>query len=313
MSDMQSKKKWLFFGFVLCGVCLASLFLIPKFLSVDKVPSKKKSYFFSYEITSFAPWKVPYVVAKIENQKVSLLLDLGYSEDVALIPAVVEQLKEKTYLEKSQHYGFRGKSYDTTVYKIPKLQIENLSFLDLSLDEEWAAYQEDSYVNPEQEPIIFAEGKLGWHLFTGSNLFLDLSHSKIAFSDSIRSVKKNGYQNVVFVKVPLLRDRRILEIEAEVNGKKTRCLLDTGATCNLINTELEGSSSAGEAEIDLTADAVYNSFTVNRVVFDPLILHPLPIRLPFHIDIILGMEFFREHIVFIDFAENSVYIAQSTQ
>lgn len=280
------------------GIAMALFFVIPKLKKSD-LKAPQNSFFLPLDITEFSLQKVPYLSTRIENRELSLLLDIGSSDDVALILPVLNQLQDKTYLQQRQHCGFRGKVHESATYKIPKLQIGNLTFWEPSLSEETGEFQVEGSLDVEPSAVL-KDGRLGWHLFTGSNLLLDLGCSKIAFADSFSTIQNRGYAHVPFAKVPLLRDRGILEIEAEVNHQRVRCLLDTGATWNLLNSEEEGCA------------AIHSSITINQVAFDPIVLHTLPIHLPFPVDVILGMEFFREHIVFIDFAENSVYIARST-
>ena len=52
-------------------------------------------------------------------------------------------------------------------------------------------------------------------------------------------------------------------------------------------------------------------FEIGGKDFGPLTFHKLPLKLPFHIDGILGMEFFAENLVFLDFVHGHAYFLSS--
>ncbi len=53
----------------------------------------------------------------------------------------------------------------------------------------------------------------------------------------------------------------------------------------------------------------FTDFNLGQHNLGPIVFHRIPISLPIHIEAILGMEFFQNHIVFLDFEKQKAYIA----
>jgi hypothetical protein len=58
------------------------------------------------------------------------------------------------------------------------------------------------------------ESRIGWALFHNFNLFIDCENSKIAFCDSLDTLRKQGYPVDFFTETRLLLDRNFIEFEA---------------------------------------------------------------------------------------------------
>ena len=152
-------------------------------------------------------------------------------------------------------------------------------------------------------------GRIGWTLFQDVNLFMDLKNSRIAFCDSLDTLKKQGYPVDTFTKVPLLLDHGLIEFEALITEGKLRCVLDTGATWNILNTK----SQQPIEQIIWSARTVSEPtiLQIGEKDFGKTSFHLLPLNLPIPVEAILGMEFLSTHLVFIDFAHNHIYFGTS--
>ena len=87
-----------------------------------------------------------------------------------------------------------------------------------------------------------------------------------------------------------------------------RCVLDTGATMNILHTELQDEGAI--EEILEGGRFERNEFQVSGVNLGKVSFYPLPIRLPIRIDAILGMDFLSDYLVFIDFRNGQIYFLQ---
>ncbi len=84
-------------------------------------------------------------------------------------------------------------------------------------------------------------------------------------------------------------------------------MLDTGATWNMFNSKIGETHSLDEMIWDDKNIFQYSSLQVNGKDLGPIIFHRAPINIPIQIDAILGMEFFEDNIVFLDFSKRTAY------
>ena len=169
------------------------------------------------------------------------------------------------------------------------------------------------------------DARVGWRLFSVFNVFLDCENNKIAFCDSLDTLRKHGYPVDSFVETPILLDRNLIEFEVKTNKGKLRCVLDTGCTLNMLNKDLENGSN--EHMIfnpdNIDQHAILNPDNSDLSVFDFKNTYEIPvfkigkkdfgkttftkIKMPLEIDAFVGMEFLRSKLVFIDFPNRKIY------
>ncbi len=288
-------KKW---GLIisLFGLLLFSSILIRKSISNE---SETNNFFVSVP-TEFNSSNIPCVILEIEEKKLSAILDLGYEGCVSAKSDFLNKIKDKTFVKSEKFYTWTGKCYEEKLYKIPKLNINNMLFTQLDLNEENPFSCADFSIIKDS---AVSEGKLGWSLFKNSILFLDLGNSKVIICNSIESLQSRGYKISAFTKVPLSLKKGIIEIEAHINNRHLMCFLDTGCTWNLLNSQKTTIANVREIS-EMT------SFQIEGIEFGPIAFHSLPMQFPMPIEAVLGMEFFREHQVFLDLINGYAYIAK---
>ncbi len=271
-------------------------------------------YFFSIPITKFTRANQPCLSIQMNGSEVLVMLDLGFRGEFGFSEDFLSSIPQKKYLRTEKMYGVRGNEYNEKLYEIPNIEVGPIHFSSPKL-QEWAEKsRQDATLRKKDNDLSMAEpGKIGWELFGNTNLFLDIKNSKIAFCDSLETLKKQGYQTEAFVKTPLLLERGLVEIETRTSAGTLRCMLDTGATWNLLNTDLPEGISLDQAIQDPNHLTKYPLFRIGENDFGPIAFHCVPIQIPIRVEAILGMEFFQEHAVFLDFAENLAYIDQAAQ
>lgn len=312
------KRKWAFL--FLCFLGILSLPYIwlskasQKGMPTEKtqhVKCKHSSYFFPIPILKFTSANLPCLSVQINGDVVSAMLDLGFRGQFSFSSQFLEGIENKKYLRSKKMYGIRGGEYEEKLYEVPTIKIGPMSFSSPILHEYVEGFHRESSLIKEGHELSDPEpGKVGWELFGNTNLFLDLGNSKIAFCDSLDTLKNQGYAIENFIKIPLLLERGLVEFEAETPEGLLRCMLDTGATWNILNTEVEEGKSIDQAAWESDNIVDYVSFRINANDFGPIAFHRIPIKIPIRIEAILGMEFFKEHLVFLDFAENYAYFSR---
>src|SRR3989344_4707387 len=312
------KKKWLLLLVCLLGISIISYFGLSKFHR-EELPTKSQQdkaknapYFEVVSVTKFTAADLPCIPIQIGGKRVSLELDLGFRGDLEFCSEFLVQIPEIKYLSSKTMYGFRGHEAETKLYAIPEIKMGRMTFYRLIAQEDAGELSQHSSIVKEGHERSFdpeIKGKAGWELFCRSNLFLDLKNSKIAGCDSFATLEKQGYPAGTFVKTPLLSERGLVEFNAITPNGPLLCVLDTGSTWNILNTELEQGKTIEQVVWEPDNALKFVDFKIGDVDFGKMEFHRFPINLPIHLAAILGMEFFKEHLVFLDFDEGQIYIA----
>ena len=271
------------------------------------VLTKEKPFFITIPITGFFLGQCPLVDIRIQDQTLSMGLDLGFRGDLRLDKSWMDQIHSKRLLGTKSMYGFRGNKHTVDVYSIPEIQMGLVTFHRLFLEEENEEFLQ-SCVLVDGEDELFPAGRLGWELFSKINILLDLGNKTLFLCDSTGTLEEQGYPINTFAKTPLLLDRGLLEIEVTTFEDPLRCMLDTGASFNFLNSELKEGETIDQFLWNSEAQTELSLFQISGVDLGPITFHHLPIKLPIHIEAVLGADFFDDHLVFIDFLEKQVYI-----
>lgn len=304
-------RKQLFFLISCIAVLLLSYFAISKWSSPyteSKPPLQKGPFFATVPITGFSSIQCPWVDVQIDNQALTMEIDSGFQGGLRLDGDHLHQIHPKTFIGKRSTYGFRGNKHTVDLYSIPDVRIGSAIFRKCVAEEEDPEFRKHSVFFSNGESCCRAPGRLGWELFRTLNLLLDVKNEKLAFCDSVETLKKEGYPVEKFAKTKLLLDRQLLEIEAMTSSGLLRCMLDTGSTLNMLNRELMEGETMYQLFWDPENKTEFSSLEVGGVDLGPISFYNFPVRLPIHIEATLGEEFFEDHIVFIDFREEQVYI-----
>lgn len=193
---------------------------------------------------------------------------------------------------------------------MPEVRIGDMSFYRSAVQERIEDFQVDATITKDKEISSKELGKIGWEIFKVTNLFLDLGNSRIAFCDSLTTLKKQGYAVDSFVEASLISERGFIEIEADTSNGPLFCVLDTGSTWNILNTKIQRQADYNETIRQPENFSEIPLFRIAKKEFGPIRFHHIPIQLPIPIEAILGMDFFKEHVVFLDFTNNHAYFSK---
>lgn len=304
-----------FFWIFLLGVSLYACYVYFCFIYINRtqcLKNKHKLYYVPMDISRFDGYGLPYLSLKIENQTMLALLDLGFQGYFAISSSILDDIQDKKHLYLKTYCGIFGAEHQNNVYQIPRAEVGSLKFTRATVYEASDDFFASSvFFSEGNRPRVDKDqGIIGWRAFSRANLFLDTTNSLVGFADSLETLQQNGYADRHFIKVPLLLDRGFVEIEVEGPMGSFRCVLDTGASYSIMHTECK----EGQAPEQAIWENISNdtSLIIGGESFGPILfLHfPIHLPLPLKVDAILGMEFLKEHIVFIDFAEGYVYLAK---
>lgn len=291
----------------LAALFLAALIFFPLCMLYKYREKKTDGYYLPVSIQLISP-NAPYLGVEIGDQKFSAKLDLGSTSAVKVTSAILQAIPDKTFIATRSTFGWKGKKYPDKVFQVPEIKIGRASIHSVCLHEESPEFLQDAALNYTDIDLEF--GRLGWKLFNKTKLFLNLGSSEMVLCDSAKTLKQHGCHLTDFSKVPLLLDHDLLEIMANTPNGPIRCLLDTGSTWNLLHSEDLNDKSIEEI-LDEKNVVEIKSFHIGKQDFGTVTFHKLPITPPFPIQAILGMDFFMEHQVFLDFENKEAYIAKT--
>jgi hypothetical protein len=290
---------------------LGCIFLIAVFTIQPVLKNKKAkgNHYFVPVSVSFTDENIPRLQVDIQNNKFPAELDLGFYGDVKIKSDLLEKVSEKYFIKTDSSIGWKGQKYSSRVFRTPEIKIGDLTIHPICLHEENAEFLKDSqlFCNDGSPPFL-SFGRLGWKLFAKTKLFLDLGNATVIFCDRIETLKEHGYPVDTFAKTSLIFEHDLLEIDIRGSSGLLRCLLDTGSTFSILHSEALNTKSIGEQINNSDNFVKIHSVQIGGKDFGTGTFCSLPLNFPFHVDAVLGMDFFMKHQVFIDFANKEVYI-----
>lgn len=302
------------FGVVFLGIsffCISSYRKIPCICKVEKEPVIS-SYFFDLPITDWSDmaYPCPFFSLKIGVDTIPVLVDLGFTGYLSLDTELISKIEGKKDLGSVKRYGFNGKEYEMQSYELPEVFLGKLTISDAHVLSEFTDIYLNSRINkdPKKEYSV-CRGSVGWCFFSTLNGFFDLGNKKIALCNNLKRLKAEGYDTESLIKTPLYQDRGFVEVDIKTEDGVMRCVLDTGCNLNVLNTP----PLIGQTEFDLSDTHTFSDFYISDVNFGETEFVHLPIDLPIHVDAILGMKFFLDHMVFLDFQCGVAYFAPSVK
>jgi hypothetical protein len=206
---------------------------------------------------------------------------------------------------------------------VKNIEIQGMSFFPVHVKEKSLESMHDGVLVGTFNPAENHYGTIGWELFSNFNLLIDCKHFNLALCDSLETLKQKGYPVDSFTEAKLLLNFGIA-FEALIEGSPLCCILDTGATINVLNKDLK--NGCNDHRILTTSDddlsllnpenkdlLIYDhkdiqeltSFKIEGKEFGPLTFRR--IKSPCRFDAILGMEFLDSTLVFIDYENEKIY------
>lgn len=313
---MSRRSKILFLSLFLL-VFGAACLTLPKLVKHKSIGKNKEDHFFSLvPIEFYSSSKMPCVKAFYKEKPFYMGLDLGSSGNLISGEQFLSNFSDKILDSPVEVLNFHGNKYRSERYRVFKTKIGRVIFKELSLrkasEEEFLdtiLLMSDAGVKAREPEVL-----TGWKTFYHSNFLLSCFHSLVGFFDSVDTLKGKGIPVHKFTKVPLLLDNGYLEFWANTEKGALRCMLDTGATFNIINRDIpEGLVIQEWLKRKVESRENYSSFEVQGKPLKAQGFCKLPLNFPCHIEAVLGMEFLQHHAIFIDFKNKELYIAPNSE
>ncbi len=250
--------------------------------------------------------------ASIEGKTYPLQFDLGSKFPLSLKKSVLEAINDKKSFGLAKWQDVKGNFYEEPSYSIPCIKIESLVLTEIIARQENDAFRTGTTIWKDISGVPNSTckhvGCLGRPLLEQTNFLLDLKNSQMIACNSKRRLQKIGFVLDNMAKVPFEGGSKGIIINFETDIGILRLGLDTGSTITLIRTCCLQDQNCTK---DARGFSVFTTqkFSVGNKDFGTMILFLYDITPELkEIDGMLGMDFLENHIIYIDYKDEFVYI-----
>lgn len=289
------------------------------------------SLFFSFAIALFSAWHfhffpfeppyaripvkfsstlTPYTEIEIEKEKYYLIVDLGLDAELGIKTKTLEKIN-KTLIGQAYWSDAKDTEHESLKYQIPKMkmgrfQINNAKAHDGYTDESVHIWGKERTAD---DPI---SGSIGIKLLGMSrHLLLDFGHSVfflLRSRESLEHLRKEGYLLENFIEVPFEGAHHRVIILADTSVGQKRFLLDTGASHSFIKPTFM-TEDGRTAMYDHIVTITLPDLVIGGSNFGKIDLYAYDFSEKFaEFDGVLGMDFCRKHVIYLDFNEKKAFI-----
>ena len=256
----------------------------------------------------------PIVTIELENKSYSFLVDIGMSNDLGVQQTVLDQTKDKIFVENGKIMNGKGDVYTIRKFLIPSIKMQNLMSANLVAQEEninvtshagllWTNSTSDQRI---EKNLSCIHGKVGRSFFSRWACRFDFPHSSMALAKNIDDLARN-YPLQHFIKLPFFLNECGIIVSLQTDIGVRRFLMDTGATASLFRASQVEKQYAEEMYPEQWK---FTSSKLQSKEHDfgqwPFWLYEFCDEAQF--DGVLGIDFFKSHVVVFDFENKFVYI-----
>lgn len=289
--------------------CASLLFILGFFLWQTLEHSEKPSFIsMSMNLSG-----IPYVNVEIQGKSFPLEIDFGSKFDLSLPKQVLTQLDVKSAGLLTSR-DVKGNTYESKSYIIPELKIGTKSILNLVAKEMNDEYIKNTTVHTQRsltEVIKDASGCIGRGAFEKERLLLDFQKGSFLVGANLNELVDKGYFAEDLIAIPVTIGKKGIILTAKTDVGTLRLALDTGATVSLIKATYGHKSQKCESECGLLR-ITSNTLVLGEKGFgnSAFYLYEMSNEL-IEIDGILGMDFLKNHVIYIDCPKKILYISHS--
>lgn len=236
----------------------------------------------------------PCVYVEIEGHKFLELFDLGAIHEFAMSRSALTVLPNKEPFSKSLFRGMKGEAEENIEYFFPKISINSLVFNNAVVAE-----LGDKRLRAEEKFVGF----VGNRILQSGNLILDFARSKVIVIPHSTSQRADGYDIESWVKIKFEWKGIGIFLEIDNDMEKMRFLLDTGCVFTYIDRSF---FTNPPEEQNLYYDS--SKFKIGEFDFGKQRLTSMEWGKFADEQGILGMDFLKKHVIYIDYPNKVLYI-----
>ncbi len=271
---------------------------------------------YSIPLTYFSFSERAIAQVEIENEKYSLLVDLGAGHPFMLQKRCLDKIQNKTFLGQVRGFDVKGNAYSDNDYQVPFIKIGKICGEDVPIQEKSQEFLLKGcrlfhldITDRERKQIEYIDGSIGNTIFQKFVCLFDFDRSVIYLSKKLDSFDKNCSLEE-YTEVPFETNSNgfiILNIETDFGLK--RMLLDSGASHSILKESHVDKKYASRIEEHIW-HTTSHILKINGYDFGEwdFFLYEFPDPMGSMFDAILGVDFFKDHIICIDYQNNKAYI-----
>ncbi len=259
----------------------------------------------------FSSTQTPYTEIEIEKEKYYLIVDLGLDAELGIKTTTLEKIN-KTLIGQAYWSDVKNTEYESLKYQIPKVkmgkfQINNAKAHDGYTDESVHIW------GKERTADVPISGSIGIKLLGMSrHLLLDFHHSVfflLRSRESLKYLRKEGYLLENLIEVPFEGVNHRIIFLADTSVGQKRFLLDTGASHSFIKPTFM-TEEERTALRDHILTITLPELVIGGLNFGEIDLFAYDFSDKFaEFDGVLGMDFCRKHVIYLDFNEKKALIS----
>jgi hypothetical protein len=245
----------------------------------------------------------PLIHSEIQGKKIDLLVDSGACEHLYISKEILGQVRKSEEIGHVKIHDLRGNSYDWKIHSVQDIKIGSLDLLNYDVVEETPDFHEHTGLGSSLRDSSSQDsgGRVGWRFFENHATLFDFPNSSIHMAKKMDDLKGEGlFKQKGFIAVPFaIQDGAIvLTIKTDLGSHKM--ILDTGSTYCILS----------RSKVDVANIRYYSSskLLINGCDFGDWEFALTDITDLINIDGVLGADFFLEHAVCFDFANQTAYI-----
>jgi hypothetical protein len=231
----------------------------------------------------------PVVMAKINGQKLLLMIDLGQAAPLVLFQSAMDTVKPIAVDSKYKFPDAAGNLVEVPMFKVQRIDIGGITFTEVE------GYVDSRKPSAQTSPST-SQGMIGFMLLRSLKVVLDYRHHKMTLIQSRGSFAEND--DCRGTAVPLLPGWHDAPVaKAHTNLGDLVLVWDTGATLSVIRKK-----TADDANATISNQSVsIQHLSLGSTDFGPMDLRVFDYSEPAGTDGFIGYDFFSNHVVCVDF------------
>ncbi|MBN1216103.1 MAG: hypothetical protein JXA99_11770 [Candidatus Lokiarchaeota archaeon] len=289
-------KKILFLIFIFA--CFSCYFLFIHF----------NGYYFEIPI-EYGSAHTPCINVEIDSKKYLLEVDLGAKGYLTVKKSILENLNVKKLETSDVWYDLKGKKYQTPNYLLSEIKVGPFLQKDVIINEETDEFIDNVTLwNEETDDEYFDQGSIQRDLLKKFNFLIDCNRGIFIFSNNKNKLRNAGYNLKSYIKVPFSINNYGMMIVIDTVFGIQNFSFDTGASVSCIKSNFVNSENC---KIDSNNAKYFLSgiFKIENENYGNQDLYLFDISNEFiGFDGVLGMDFIKKHVCYIDFEKGYLYI-----
>jgi len=269
---------------------------------------------FRIPLTYFSFSEAAIAQIEIEQQPFSLVVDTGANFCFALQKKCLNKIENKKSIEPSKGIDLKGNTYIEETYQVPLIKIERMKIEDVPVKEKSLQFilnrgLSSEITGRERNQIEYIHGNIGNRFFDNFVCFFDLNTPVLFLSRNLQNINKlhslAGFTEITFESTP--NGFVILEFETDFGLK--RMFLDSGTSHSILKkSEIDQKFPIRfKDSLSYITSRTFNIKGSNLGAWD-FYLYEFTDKFSERFDGVLGIDFFKDHMICIDYQNNKAYI-----